>query len=253
MTTEEFPRSGWISSTTATGVALKLTDCSDWAAIGAPDENGELVQIAGADPRVADYIANCVNSHEPLIGALRDILGDGPDIVKVDPVGAGTHVKLVKCRHCGRMWAVDGTEPKEYCPSDDCPGYIARAALAEAEKVMELPKGTMSDRALGEMTERRRTLQVEISETRVQRADAYRQFKKTNSNEDHARYTELNDALHRKIMERNQLKKQIADEMRLRHPPGSRTFAKTLRDVLREKGLDDVFKEAQARWDATRV
>lgn len=40
------------------------------------------------------------------------------------------------CRWCGRDYtdhAVETGETLELCSSDDCPGYIARAALAQAE------------------------------------------------------------------------------------------------------------------------
>lgn len=41
------------------------------------------------------------------------------------------------CRWCGRDYtdhAVETGETLELCSSDDCPGYIARAALAQAER-----------------------------------------------------------------------------------------------------------------------
>jgi hypothetical protein len=76
----------------------------------------------------AEFIVRAVNCHDELLAALKDLLGDMPDMREVD--GA------TECRHCGRRYRsyhkrdkvpVDATE----C-SDDCPGYIARAALAKA-------------------------------------------------------------------------------------------------------------------------
>jgi hypothetical protein len=54
-----------------------------------------------------------------LLDALEDILGDRPDIQ------GGI------CRRCGRDYR--GAIHTGNCPSDDCPAYIARAAIAKAK------------------------------------------------------------------------------------------------------------------------
>jgi hypothetical protein len=53
-----------------------------------------------------------------LLEALRDLLGDRPD------VQGGI------CQRCGRDYIGDFIEGD--CPSDDCPAYRARAAIAKA-------------------------------------------------------------------------------------------------------------------------
>ena len=67
-----------------------------------------------------------------LLAALKDLLGISVDIV------AGEERDT--CRHCGRDYTEDnmeeaekGNDPLYLCPSDDCPGYIARHAIALAE------------------------------------------------------------------------------------------------------------------------
>ena len=62
----------------------------------------------------------------------KDLLGISVDIV------AGEERDT--CRHCGRDYTEDnmeeaekGNDPLYLCPSDDCPGYIARHAIALAE------------------------------------------------------------------------------------------------------------------------
>jgi hypothetical protein len=56
-----------------------------------------------------------------LLEALRDLLGDL------------TSVQGGVCQHCGRDYIGDFLEGD--CPSDDCPSFMARAALAKARPV----------------------------------------------------------------------------------------------------------------------
>jgi hypothetical protein len=64
----------------------------------------------------ATMIATSLNSHAQLVEALRDLLGDAPFIQ--DGI----------CTRCGRDYR--GEEPLNDECADDCPGMIARAALA---------------------------------------------------------------------------------------------------------------------------
>jgi len=80
----------------------------------------------------AAHIVHCVNTYPALLAALKDLLGISVDIV------AGEERDT--CRHCGRDYTEDnmeeaekGNDPLYLCPSDDCPGYIARHAIALAE------------------------------------------------------------------------------------------------------------------------
>lgn len=60
--------------------------------------------------------------------AVIELLGEGPDIIDVD--GRWT------CRWCGRVYSgtTGDNEVPEMCPSDDCPGHIARSILEEEDE-----------------------------------------------------------------------------------------------------------------------
>ncbi len=63
-----------------------------------------------------------------LLAALKDLVGDMPDMRWQGTVAI--------CRHCGRTYQDydDAPAPKDATEcSDDCPGYIARAAIVKAE------------------------------------------------------------------------------------------------------------------------
>ena len=102
--------------------ALGLKLISDVYAVGV---NGQRVFIAEcATQRDALLIAAAPAMYEALLSILpaTDIVG-----------GQETD----NCRWCGRDYtdhAVETGETLELCSSDDCPGYIARAALAQAER-----------------------------------------------------------------------------------------------------------------------
>src|SRR5713101_7440822 len=71
----------------------------------------------------ADFILRACNSHYELLTALEDTINvDRPDI----------NLSTGQCRHCGRDYTGDAHELAGLCPSDDCPGNLARAALAKA-------------------------------------------------------------------------------------------------------------------------
>lgn len=62
------------------------------------------------------------NAHA-LLSALKDLLApETPDILH-------DHA----CRHCARDYTFEGVPADRLCLSDDCPGFIARAALRKAE------------------------------------------------------------------------------------------------------------------------
>ena len=62
-----------------------------------------------------------------LLAALKDLLGDQPFIQETgDPQAAFFH-----CIHCGREYGAGMDESADDC-DDDCPGMIAREAIAKA-------------------------------------------------------------------------------------------------------------------------
>ncbi len=82
------------------------------------------------EPRASEYtfipVSQCAAAPD-LLAALEDLLGPNPDTHEVN----GRY----ECRHCGREWSAmcGDNEVPENCPSDDCPGFIARAAINKAK------------------------------------------------------------------------------------------------------------------------
>jgi len=74
----------------------------------------------------AAFIVQACNSHDGLLAALKDLLGSF-DLV---PDAQET----CECLHCGRKYPIEDEKIKDYCPSDDCPGFKARAAIESATK-----------------------------------------------------------------------------------------------------------------------
>lgn len=225
-----------------------------WCAVGICDKDGFAEVVALAHPHNARRIVQCVNAHDALVGALKDIIGDGPDVVEKDCGGASTG-EYMACRHCGREWGAGcgDDEILEFCPDEDCPGHIARKALADALAPAQLPLGTMSDKKLRKLITERRDLEIELAELKLQRASAYALFKADSTVEAQKLYFDLVDEIHQKTARFHRVRKIVAEELQRRHPPGTRTFAKVLREVLKEKGLEDLVEEAQRRWDETKV
>ena len=225
-----------------------------WCAVGICDTDGFAEVVALAHPDNARRIVQCVNAHDALIGALKDIIGDGIDVVEQD-CGGTTGTGQFVCRHCGREWSAarGDDEVPELCPDEECPGHIARKALADAMAPAQLPRGSMSDKKLQAFVTERRTLEIELAELKARRSSAYALFKTDDSTEAQLLYFRLGDEIHEKTARYHTVRKLVADEMLLRHPPGTLTFAKVLRAVLKEKGHEDLFKEAQRRWDETKV
>lgn len=224
-----------------------------WCAVGICDADGCAEVVALAHPDNARRIVQCVNAHDALVGALKDIIGDGIDVV--ERAGADGQDAYFACRHCGREWSAmcGDDEVPEYCPSDDCPGHIARAALADAEKVAPVPRGTMSDKKLQALVDERRELEIEIAELHIKKGKAYSLFRADPTSEAQQLCFELREQMYRASARFHTVRKLVAEELQRRHPPGSRTFAKVLREVLKEKGLEYLVKEAQRRWDETKV
>jgi hypothetical protein len=82
-----------------------------WDEFTVYDENGkELLQFLDAQARLRD-------AAPALLAALKDLLGDLPS------------VQQGICRHCGREY--EHIQSGD-CPSDDCPSFHARAAIAAA-------------------------------------------------------------------------------------------------------------------------
>ena len=71
--------------------------------------------------------ARLIAAAPDLLAALKDLLGDQPFIQETgDPQAAFFH-----CIHCGREYGAGMDESADDC-DDDCPGMIARAAIAKA-------------------------------------------------------------------------------------------------------------------------
>jgi len=66
-----------------------------------------------------DYVDGLRSTNARLLAALKDLLGDRPD------------VQDSRCIRCGRYYR--GDIESGDCPSDDCPAYAARSAIAAAE------------------------------------------------------------------------------------------------------------------------
>ena len=262
---QDYTRPPWVVDIDHGGPDVDLVNQADqliedahtpdrWCAVGICDQDGFAEVVALAHPRNARRIAQCVNAHDGLVGALKDIIGDGPDVVEQDCGGASGTGQFV-CRHCGREWSAmcGDDEVPELCPSEDCPGHIARAALAAAETVAPIPRGRMSDKKLQELVDERRELEIEIAELHIKKGKAYSLFRADPTSEAQQLCFELGERLYALSARFHKVRKLVAEELQRRHPPGSRTFAKVLREVLKEKGLEDLVKEAQRRWDETKV
>jgi hypothetical protein len=71
--------------------------------------------------------ARLIAAAPDLLAALKDLLGDQPFIQETgDPQAAFFH-----CIHCGREYGAGMDESADDCDVD-CPGMIARAAIAKA-------------------------------------------------------------------------------------------------------------------------
>src|SRR5271165_2005856 len=85
-----------------------------------------LVDLAGDEDyrhsRGIDFEAERLRKTAPkLLAALIDLVGDKPDI------------QNGQCIRCGRDYRAYPEDEGENCPSDDCPAYQARAAIAKAK------------------------------------------------------------------------------------------------------------------------
>ena len=83
--------------------------------------NAEFSRKATEDH--ARFIAHACNCHADLVAALRDLLGDRPDVQE--------HNGRFVCLHCGRDYGCSDDAQKA-CDSDDCPGFIARQMIVRA-------------------------------------------------------------------------------------------------------------------------
>ena len=91
--------------------------------------NGSVAVLAGSFPTGENWHeanARLIAAAPKLLEALRDLLGDSPAVQGGD------------CQWCGREYGdpndpeITTTVPDGDCPSDDCPSFLARAAIAEA-------------------------------------------------------------------------------------------------------------------------
>ena len=73
----------------------------------------------------AQFIARACNSYHGHVAALREILGDRPNIQE--------HDGRIICIHCGRDYTDDALGAPGNCDTDDCPSFAARRAVAEAD------------------------------------------------------------------------------------------------------------------------
>ena len=88
--------------------------------------NGYLVADCNTMQEAKEANARLIAAAPKLLEALRDLLGDSPAVQGGD------------CQWCGREYGdpndpeITTTVPDGDCPSDDCPSFLARAAIAEA-------------------------------------------------------------------------------------------------------------------------
>jgi hypothetical protein len=68
--------------------------------------------------------ANLIAAAPDLLNALEGLMA-GPDTREING--------RFECAHCGRDYGYAGDEAPERCESDDCPAFIARAAIAKAK------------------------------------------------------------------------------------------------------------------------
>ena len=78
-----------------------------------------------ADIKVSASDARLIAAAPDLLHALKDLLGEGPDIYVTE--------KGEVCIGCGRDYSDDEAWDEAYCMSDDCLRTMARAAIAKAE------------------------------------------------------------------------------------------------------------------------
>ncbi|MEQ1613907.1 MAG: hypothetical protein ABL904_14270 [Hyphomicrobiaceae bacterium] len=83
----------------------------------AADRHDELKQARKQRARNKRLRQNIVD----LLAALKDLLGDQPDI------------QSGGCVRCGRDYSSEPELEGADCPSDDCPGYRARQLCADAK------------------------------------------------------------------------------------------------------------------------
>ena len=101
------------------------------------NNNDDTTYIVANDPRLgADMVAEIyrVSAYEgnaaliaaapAMYEALKDLIGDLGDL-------HGGSIAELQCHWCGRDY--EDEEAGGLCTSDDCPGYIARQAIAQAE------------------------------------------------------------------------------------------------------------------------
>lgn len=79
--------------------------------------------MTDAEREHAEFIVTACNLHARLVAALRDLLGDRPDI------------QDGQCIKCGRDYRDEPALEFGTCPCDDCPAYEAHRLLAELEEV----------------------------------------------------------------------------------------------------------------------
>jgi hypothetical protein len=105
----------------ATGEADDLEDCDGETFYACVDVKGDDEY---AQSRWIDFEPERQRKAAPkLLAALEDLLGDRPS------------VQDFQCIRCGRDYrgGDEGAIQTGDCPSDDCPSYHARVAIAEAE------------------------------------------------------------------------------------------------------------------------
>ena len=79
---------------------------------------------ASDDIRESQANANLIAAAPAMYEALKDLIGDLGDL-------HGGSIAELQCHWCGRDY--EDEEAGGLCTSDDCPGYIARQAIAQAE------------------------------------------------------------------------------------------------------------------------
>ena len=73
----------------------------------------------------AQFISKACNAYHAHVAAMRDLLGNRPNIQEQDG--------RIICNDCGRDYTDDAMGAPENCDIDDCPSFAARCAVAKAD------------------------------------------------------------------------------------------------------------------------
>ena len=100
---------------------------AEFVHVGCPHVEKPILDYPTDDEQTAN--ARLIAAAPELLEALKDLLGYRQGRLTPD-----AHGDMVCAHYCGRDYGKPDDAP-EFCMSDDCPSFIARAAIAKAEGV----------------------------------------------------------------------------------------------------------------------